>query len=415
MKTKSILLFIILTMILALLTGCGESTTKNEIKNDTKSETKNEEQINAVNKQEQHVAGESGSFVKYKNYTYYWKLTANSRTNTALFANYKDTVNSKNNLVKVDENGNEEIVLTDKGSGEIFIVNDKIFLSYATDEYGSKRNIYSTDLNGQNKTEYNQGEMKYIVGDYIICQSENNGDIYRINTKTDETETLKNDANIIGVIDETIYYTENYDYQVATLKIGSITENKDNGIIATFSTSEFKEYMDTPPIEITQFWEENDKINMYIGYRLGTANMLQELFLMTMDKDGKNVQKEEVTDLETISMEDEQTTEGVYFKTVQKNGEYSTNLMYVDEQTKQRKEIMTEEEINEKFNFTSDDEHTTTLYTSSIIDNEIYIVLDYGEHYSAEDIGWRYSYKRAKTMYFKYDIKTEEITEIYEF
>ena len=53
-------------------------------------------------------------------------------------------------------------------------------------------------------------------------------------------------------------------------------------------------------------------------------------------------------------------------------------------------------EINEKFEFTSDDEHTINLAESAIIGNEIYVTLDYGVHYSQEDIGWRYAYKRQK-------------------
>ena len=70
---------------------------------------------------------------------------------------------------------------------------------------------------------------------------------------------------------------------------------------------------------------------------------------------------------------------------------------------------------SEKFEFISDDEHTINLAESAIIGNEIYVTLDYGVHYSQEDMGWRYAYKRQKTVCFKYNTDTKEITELYKF
>lgn len=411
MNKKILKIMLILTMligILSILSGCGE-----------KAENDNEKEKNQVEevKQEEQAAGVNGFFVKYKNNTYYWKFTANSREEVGLHAQYQDILNAKNDLIKIDEKGKEEVLITEKGSGEIFIVNDKIFLSYVGDEYGSQRKIYSIDLNGENKKEYTKGEMKYIVGDYIYCQTNNNGDIFAIDTKNDEITEIKKSANIIGCEDEIIYYTEKFNYDAGTLKIGSITEETDNGIIATFSKSEFENYSFTNGalIEVTQLWKENDKINIYVGYRAGSANMLQELFNIKMDENGENLEKIAITDAEVITMENEQVTEGVYYKTEQENGEYVNHLMYVDEKTKERKEIADEKELYKKFNLVDDDEHMLILYSFGIVEDDIYVVLDYGEHYPQEDIGWRYAYKRMKTICFKFNIETKEISEVYEF
>ena len=417
MKNKILKLVIICTILLTILctlAGCGEQI-ENEEKNENKITNSNEANIQEEQQENELTISKGGSFAEYQGYTYYWKLTKESRSQTALYANYEDKVNYKNDLIKMDKNGKEQIILTDKGSGDILIVNDKIFLTYPTEEYGISQ-IYSIDLNGKNKIEYAQGNMKYIIGDFIICQTKADGNIFRINTKTDKTETIKQKANVIGCSsDGIIYYTENYDYKVGTLKIGSLNDNKDNGIIATFATTDFKEYTDTPPIEIVEFWEENEKINMYIGYRLGTAHLLQELFHLKMNKDGNNIQKEDITSYEIMGDEDKLKKEGVYINTVQENSQYTNNLVYIDKQTQKVKQIMSQKEINDKFNFKKDDEHTTTLYKSSIIADNIYIVLDYGEHYPEEDIGWRYSYKRIKTVCFKYNIKSKKVETIYEF
>ena len=65
--------------------------------------------------------------------------------------------------------------------------------------------------------------------------------------------------------------------------------------------------------------------------------------------------------------------------------------------------------------FTDDDEHIVEFYGGSIIDDEIYAIFDYDEHDASGDIGWRYAYKRLKTVCFKYNIKTGKFTTIYEF
>ena len=49
--------------------------------------------------------------------------------------------------------------------------------------------------------------MKYIVGDYIYCQTNNNGDIFAINTKNDEIKEIK----IIDIIhNKDILFNKNF-------------------------------------------------------------------------------------------------------------------------------------------------------------------------------------------------------------
>lgn len=368
--------------------------------------------------QEEYATAVSGNFVKYKNNTYYWKLAANSRKQIGLHAQFYDVLNVKNDLIKIDENGKEEIVITEKGSGDIFIVNDKIFLSYVTNEYQTEKQIYSIDLNGENKKEYAKGEMKYIVGDYIYCQTKLNGDIFAINTKNGEVKQLKENANIVGCENETVYYTEIYNSNVGELKIGIISAEKDNGIIAAFSSDEFEDYKTTFgfPIEVLQVEKKNNNINIHIVYRAGTANIIQEICTVIIDEnDNENIKIEKNTNLDVDTVESQQDTGNVYTVIEQVNGEYINNIMYIDTDTETSKEIINEKQLYKEFDLKEDDEHLLTLYAGDVVDGSVYIILDYAEHYPEEDIGWRYSYKRIKTICFKYDIKTEEISIIYEF
>lgn len=405
-KIKSILILSIVSILLIMLTGCG--TTKEKDEGEKAGNQNKNEQSNQV-KQDEQITTNVADFVEYKDATYFWKLTADSRETTGLFAKYSFYHNIKNELIKLDKSGNQTTILTDKGFGNICISNEKIFLQYTEDQYGNNK-IYSVDMNGENKKEYQKGEIIGSIDGYIICQTNANGNIFAINTKTDEIVNLKEKADIVDIIDNVIYYSENDESDI--LKIGNIKDNKDNGTIATFSRKDlFKEATDQS-MEIVEFGEENGKIKFYIGYRAGTAHILQDEYCFTMNKDGSNLQKESVENLED---ENAQKLSGVYIDSKMENGKIVNNLVYVDESTKERKTILTEKEINAKFGFTLDDEHTINLAESAIIGNEIYVTLDYGVHYSQEDIGWRYAYKRQKTVCFKYNTNTKEITELYKF
>ena len=407
---KVLLTILIIGFLLIILTGCGNKENEND-------DEKNEETVineNTIEQKEEKVEGKSGSFVEYKGYTYYWKIDAGSREGTGLFSNYKDSLNYKNDLIRFNDSG-EEVVISDKGSGDIFIVNDKIFLSYTADEYGNNRNIYSVDLDGNNKTEYCSGEMKYIVDDYIYGQTDNNGDIFIIDTKTDKVDTIKKKANIIGCEDGVIYYTNEFDYTAKNLTIGSIEGKEDNGIIYTFDSSNFEYYERPVTMYALTMWKENGKLNTCIGYSEGSANLLQELVQIEMEAERKNAKLTNV-ELSYGFYEEEQNIKGkVYFKTVNPNADSYNELVYVDKETGEIKELVKVDEINEKYGFVEDDEHQTSLYCADAVGDDVYVIIDYSEHYPEGDVGWRYTYKRLKTVCFKYNLKSKEIEDIYDF
>lgn len=283
---------------------------------------------------------------------------------------------------------------------------------------GAYRTIYSVDLDGKNKKEFTSGEMKNIVGDYIFCQGGSDTGIFAINTKTNEMTALKENARITACEDNVIYYTNDYDYKVGILEIGSITELKDNGIIATFATDEFESYSNftissSSPIEVVKLWKDNGIVNINVGYRAGTLNSLQELFLIQIDEKKKTIDKKEVSESEMLSIENEKNVNGVYSQIKEDNGEYINVYLYMIEETKKKIEFLSEEEILNKYDLKEDDEHILTLYTAGVTEDDIYMVFDYSEHYPSEDIGWRYAYKNKQTICVRYDLKTKKLNDVY--
>ena len=301
-----------------------------------------------------------------------------------------------------------------EGSKDVCIVNDRIFLSRTMDEYENSRMMYSIKLDGTDKKDHIEGIPEYVVGEYIIY-TEKGGSICALNTKDYQTTEISKQATqqkIITCIDDIIYYYK-YDYTDKSIGIGAITEAQSDIITKIKISKEYGEGFEELPLEIAYMWVD-DKINMYIDYRAGTANIINGIVKVTMDKDLKNAV---VTKVQTTEPWDSMETakNGIFEALKEENGKYVTYLMKVDEKTGEIQTILNETNLKEKYNLKSDDEHYLNLYTASQVGDNIYMVLDNGIHSPEKDAGWRYSYKREKTICLKYNIETEEITSIFEF
>lgn len=416
MKKSLLSISLIITLLattMFLLAGCGK---EDEDKDSSKKKADTEQNETKKEDNKEIEIGAKGYFAKYKDNIYYWKIDKNSREESALYGNLNDSVDSKNKLIRIDKNGNEETIIEEKGSRELFISNDRIFYGQTTQGYNSGRKIYSIDLNGKDKKECASGEMMYLIGDYIYCNTESvDNNIFSINTKTGDIKDIVKSARIDGCIDDTVFYTKND--AIKKLDIGTISENTDNGIITTFNPSKFEMYQ-AQGLEIANLWKENEKINIYVSYRDGSAAMLQEVCKITMDKDGKNVEQTIVENSDDyVNISNSREYGAVVMKYIPGKGaeDYIYKLVYNDAKTGAERETITLDDINKNFDFSKDDEHITSLYKANVIDDDIYAIFDYEEHEPAGDIGWRYAYKRVKTVCFKYNILSGKFTTLYEF
>ena len=357
------------------------------------------------------VINNGENFVKYGDDVYYWQLNDSSRENTALSARYKDNNNSKNKLVKRDLNGSETVIYEGKGSGNIFILNNKIFTSYAAGEL-SDREIYSIDLNGKNQKTYKSGKMVLMTNDDIICQSEKK-EIFKINSKTNETSTIKENAGVLGYINNKLYYAElnenyynvydnSFRYSVDSVNIGYIENGTDYAKIAKVSKDEFERIGDKA-IEIIDFWDESGKINMYIRYVDGSASMTQEELQVTMDYNGGNLTTKKLKMTDGGVIEDHTRTENIR--------EDGKNYY------KGEKLLISKEEIQNAFNLTigSNQQNIISMVCADIVEDNVYAIIDYSKYSEEASIGWRDGYVREKTITFVYNTKSKEITKINEF
>lgn len=400
MKSKKLLLVGILVMILVILTGCGTEKNKEQKEVNTAIADEPAKEDNNDKIPNSNV----GTFVEYNGDIYYWKMDSGSREESALFANYAESTNYKNSLVKLQPDGKETVIISDTGAGKICIANDTIFYESRAK---SDVQVCSINMNGEEKKEYKKGFLKYIVDNYIYIQSENDISIIDIDNK--ENNVFVENANIVGVAEKNIYYTKSASTE--SMEIGYINGTNDNGIVASFNSSEYsddfsnEEYLNVTFID---FKYRDNKVMIDLGFVAGTAHFVQEGWTITMDVDGKNVSKSMTQSSGDVSASLMDATDNVV---VYGNGA----LVYTELSTGKETTIITEDELTSKLGFKKDDDGVYEVYSADVIGEEIYIILDSGTHNPEEDIEWRYSYKRTKTVAFKYNKNTSEIKKIYEF
>lgn len=392
MKIRRFLVVLIMSM---LIVGCGVKDNK-ENSNNNSNDNSNKEEV-SINKQ-----SNLGDFVKYNDDLYYWKINNNSRSSSALFGQFDEQNNSINELVKVDKDGKESIVLKDKGSNELVIVNDKIYTSYTVDSDKKTRMIYSVNLDGSNKKDIGIGNIQYI-NDKRIIASTSDQKIVTIDLKNNEYKELISDVELLTVKDDIIYYgkLENNVYTINSIT-GTDTKN-----IINVNTTDFK-VSNVTNISFEKAILLDNQIDIYVGFRDGSAGLLNGLIKVTINSNG-NASKEVVSNFNENSF----TSDRLYYRYDSNNTSNST-LVYEDT-TGKVTDIIKKDDIAKKYNLTLNDETELFIYNGSALDNDIYFVMDYVTHDSANDIGWRYSYKRNKTMYLKYNLSSKELEKIYEF
>lgn len=364
-----------LFVIVSVMSGCDFKTNGNN------QESKN---INDLS----FSSSEISSFVKYEDYVYYWNMNDNSREEIGLYGEYNDKPNVKNELIRLDNSLNKKVVINDYGNGDILVLNNKIYLQSLTDDNNHKK-IYSVSLDGNNKVEYFEGIIKNVIDNYVICNDYNNN-ILAINSSNNEIKVLKENASVIGIVNNKIYYST-YDSENIELSIGYIVDKIDRGIITKVKQEQF----DSKPteLEVENFFEKDNKIYTYVGYKSGSAGLFDELIQLIINSDNS------VVSMKNIDItSDYEGKSDLYL-------EYLNGLKYHDKNGNIHL-IIDSNEFTDKYGFIDDDEHNINIVSYAFIDNYIFGVIDNGVHYQESDIGDRSkAYKKIKTIIFRYDIK----------
>lgn len=152
-----------------------------------------------------------GNVVTKNGNIYYWKYTKASFTSDdALSGNYQYNTSTLNQLVCRNKNGEETVIVSDTGSGNICIVADRIYYQvFQDEEYFLSSNhfhdyrIKSCSLSGDEIKSLDNGELIGLIDDgkYLITEGYGNHGVFSINTSTMEKKLISDDSFLICLDD----------------------------------------------------------------------------------------------------------------------------------------------------------------------------------------------------------------------
>lgn len=95
---------------------------------------------------------------------YYRRYHEDSFEDAALWGDYGALPDKEKEIVCIDADGSGSVVFTDKGSGSIYLLNDRFYMTdFIADENGySGRRLYSVDMRGNSRIDYGDAEI-YVV------------------------------------------------------------------------------------------------------------------------------------------------------------------------------------------------------------------------------------------------------------
>ncbi|MDE5819830.1 MAG: DUF5050 domain-containing protein [Lachnospiraceae bacterium] len=242
----------------------------------------------------------NSTYVYQDGNVYYRRYHEDSYEEAALWAMYNShpIPGTKKEIVCIDSDGKETELFTDEGYGEIYLVNDRFYMTDGVNmEVYMGLQLYSVDMQGNNRIDYGNGRILAIDRErnvMVLQMWEEEGGshwdrtrYYAMNYETGETELINFDDSRIRVEayqDGWLYYTKyDKDDKAVHMLCAVSLEGEQREILALTSdhniNNEDHEY-------ISHVKVDEDRIYFLYGGYSGTLVVFQGGLLISVRLDG---------------------------------------------------------------------------------------------------------------------------------
>ena len=221
-----------------------------------------------------------GNVVRYRGNLYYWKYNAESFNPTGTFAYYTHQ-QTENQLICRYEDGSEDVLLSAKGYGSIFIVGNRIYLN----ENGT--NLFSVSLDGSDRIEHGYFEPWAADDSAGTLIGRYNGGVSLLYAKDHSMKQIHSSCqSFLGAEDGYCYFSsaDGQEIPYATLWKAAI----DGSEVVELSRVSGSKDWSVPGINICQIVKSGDLIYYSYGTYAGTGGFFQEGGINCVDTDGTN-------------------------------------------------------------------------------------------------------------------------------
>lgn len=356
--------------------------------------------------------GRMGMAVNDGKFTYYWQFDGTAYETGAYLGRFSS--NSLANLVRVDRKGREEVLFTTNAS-KFVVTSTQIF-------YNESDMIASRNLDGSNYRVWIAGTICAVdpYGQYLIYKDGES--FYSMNTWNGETAWLFEDGSYEGCHMGVVYYAMPAEYESSQngkviLRAVNI-DGTDDRLMAT-TPADFGSESIYSGASIQKMYFHDLGVYFSYGCFAGTGSFFQGARIVRVSYDGTQMDviagKPTMVDATFGVNEDGSvvTTNdrgGVYYNDVDNYYVWNESVYWINPKTGFSQELL-------NWNRFSSDVSAQEFYVEwvDVWNDTAYFMVNFGDLDPEQAFGWREYAVRVKSIIYRYDIKKDELTQIYSF
>ena len=345
----------------------------------------------------------------YANETYAWEYTKNSLKTAALFANYDYVTCDANQLVKTDANGKRTVIYQGNGYGNIWIVNERMYLYRNNSKENKERELFSLNMQGKDEHAYGDYEVHAVYDKYLVLTNSEETEIHVMDTETEDIQLLEADAQYLYTDDDTVYFTEHPKDTDEHIVLASVKlDATERCRLADVRKEDVNQIIQTSAnLYINCVQAVQDTVYFSCGTYGGSASVYQGGVLAKVKKDGSNFK---VLGEAPINFTVYETGEIMKYGRINKPFQDDNGNIWIYRNNAREKLIVNGEDYYRR---STVDEYVD-IRNVDVQKDVVYFSVNYSVPDESVSIGWRTGYRLQSSVYFRKNLKTGISEKLYE-
>ena len=345
----------------------------------------------------------------YANETYAWEYTKNSLKTAALFANYDYVTCDANQLVKTDANGKRTVIYQGNGYGNIWIVNERMYLYRNNSKENKERELFSLNMQGKDEHAYGDYEVHAVYDKYLVLTNSEETEIYVMNTEAGKIQLLEKDAQYLYTDGDTVYFTEHPKDTDKHIVLASVKlDATERCRLADVRKEDVNQIIQTSAnLYINCVQAVQDTVYFSCGTYGGSASVYQGGVLAKVKKDGSNFK---VLGEAPINFTVYETGEIMKYGRINKPFQDDNGNIWIYRNNAREKLIVNGEDYYRR---STVDEYVD-IRNVDVQKDVVYFSVNYSVPDESVSIGWRTGYRLQSSVYYRKNLKTGISEKLYE-
>lgn len=345
----------------------------------------------------------------YANETYAWEYTKNSLKTAALFANYDYVTCDANQLVKTDANGKRTVIYQGNGYGNLWIVNERMYLYRNNSKENKERELFSLNMQGKDEHAYGDYEVHAVYDKYLVLTNSEETEIHVMDTETEDILLLETDAQYLYTDDDTVYFTEHPKDTDEHIVLASVKlDATERCRLADVRKEDVNQIIQTSTnLYINCVQVVKDKVYFSCGTYGGSASVYQGGVLAKVKKDGSNFK---VLGEAPINFTVYETGEIMKYGRINQPFQDDNGNIWIYRNNAREKLVVNGEDYYRR---STVDEYVD-IRNVDVQKDVVYFSVNYSVPDESVSIGWRTGYRLQSSVYYRKNLKTGISEKLYE-